>query len=292
MFSISQTSRGFFCLEWSSTENGPKVVSTNHIKVKKNFSNISLLEEIISNYNITIKNESNSLSVIVSSDEVIISSLDTSPGSEVLKTINWYESNIMGKEYCDKYYNFYYPMSCNDKLLIVSFPKIIKNNLLKSSSNLGFNLIYLSVDIFSTAMLVQNFYKKYIKDKYILWKVDNNNKHIIIVYKNELICSYTIVKKQSNKYVKSYGIGNDDDIKKSVDCVNCILVNKKKYNDIEKIFVYQTKEDKTVINNILNLKDDNVKPISIDDLLEHKTNNTNKNMQYVENGICFKGLDL
>ena len=40
MFSISQTSRGFFCLEWSSTENGPQIVSLNHLKIKNDFSDI------------------------------------------------------------------------------------------------------------------------------------------------------------------------------------------------------------------------------------------------------------
>ena len=291
MFSISQTSRGFFCLEWSSTENGPRVVSSSHLKIKKNFSNISLLEEIVSNYDISTKNESNSLSIIINSDEVIISSLDTFPDIKNLKIISWYESNIMGKNYCDKYYNYYYPMHSN-KLLIVSFPKNIKNNILQSSSNLGFNLIYLSVDIFSAAILVQNLYKQYLDNKYILWKIGKNNNHTLIVYREELICSYTILKKKSNKYIKSFGIGNDEEIEKSINCINSILVDKKIYTGIRNIFVYQTKDDKSIINNILNLKGEHIKLLSIDQLMKKNTKNTMKYMQYVENGICFKGLDL
>ena len=70
------------------------------------------------------------------------------------------------------------------------------------------------------------------------------------------------------------------------------MVDKKIYTGIRNIFVYQTKEDKSTINNILNLKGEHIKILSIDQLVEKSTNNTIKYMQYVENGICFKGLDL
>ena len=135
-------------------------------------------------------------------------------------------------------------------------------------------------------------YKQYLDNKYILWKVGKNNNHTLIVYRKELICSYTILKKKSNKYIKSFGIGNDEEIEKSVNCINSVLVDKKIYTGIRNIFVYQTKDDKSIINNILNLKGEHIKLLSIDQLMKKSTNNTMKYMQYVENGICFKGLDL
>jgi len=294
LFSISQTSRGFYCLQWSSTENGPKVVSSNHIKMKNNFSDLSLLKDIVSNYKISTKNESNSLSVIINSNNVLISSIETLSNQENNKMISWYESNIMGNEFCDKYYNYYYPMHSNknNKFLIVSFPKNIKNNLMQSSSDLGFNLIYLSIDVFSAAILVQHLHKKTLKNKYLLWKICKNNTHTLVLYKQELICSYVKIKKQANKYVKSFGIGGDNEINKLVDCVNNILIHKKSYEDIRNIYIYQTKENTSIINNILSLKNNNIEVLSLNKLVVNGANNKLKYMNYVENGICFKGLDL
>ena len=71
MFSISQTSRGFFCLEWSSTEDGPKIISLDHIRIKNNFLEKSTLKKIITNYNLSIKDESNSLAVTINIDNAL-----------------------------------------------------------------------------------------------------------------------------------------------------------------------------------------------------------------------------
>lgn len=290
MFSISQTSRGFFCLEWSSTENGPQIVSSNHLKIKNDFSDISLIKDIISNYKISTKDESNSLSVVVSSNNVIISSMEILP-DQANKIINWYEINIMGDRFCSKYDNYYYPMYNNNQLLIVSFPKKIKKNIITSSSNLGFNLVHLSVDIFSTAVFAQHLYRESITEEFVLWKICRNNMHKIVTYKNKLIHSYLEVRKQSDKYIKSFGIGDSNQIDKLISLVNNTLIDKKKYKELENIFIYQTKENKSIINNIINVNK-KIKILSLNSILQHSENNEFKYMSYVENGICFKGLDL
>ena len=290
MFSISQTSRGFFCLEWSSTENGPQIVSSNHLKIKNDFSDISLIKDIISNYKISTKEESNSLSVVVSSNNVIISSIDILP-DQANKIINWYEINIMGDSFCSKYDNYYYPMYNNNQLLIVSFPKKIKKNIIKSSSNLGFNLVHLSLDIFSTAIFTQHLYRESIDDGFVLWKICKNNMHKIVTYKNELIHSYVEIKKKSNKYIKSFGVGDSEQIDKLIDLVNNTLIGKKKYHDLKNIFIYQTKENKSIISDIINVNK-NIEILSLNSILPYKEDNKFKYMSYVENGICFKGLDL
>ena len=290
MFSISQTSRGFFCLEWSSTENGPQIVSLNHLKIKNDFSDISLIKDIISNYKISTKDESNSLSVTVSSNSVIISSILVLP-DEADKIINWYEINIMGDKFCSNYDNYYYPMYNSNQLLIVSFPKQIKENIITSSSNLGFNLVHLSLDIFSAAAFAKQLYKESFNEGIILWKLCKNNMHKIVTYKNKLIHSYLEVKKKSNKYIKSLGIGDSKQIDKLIDLVNSTLIDKKKYDDLSNIIIYQTKEDKSIIYDILKVNK-KIKILSFNSILAHKEDNQFKYINYLENGICFKGLDL
>ena len=138
--------------------------------------------------------------------------------------------------------------------MIVSFPKQIKKNIIKSSSNLGFNLVHLSLDIFSTAIFTQHLYKEFIDDEFILWKICKNNTHKIVTYKNELVHSYLEIKKKSNKYIKSFGAGDSNQIDKLIDLVNNSLINKKEYHDVANVFIYQTKENKSIIYDIINVK--------------------------------------
>jgi len=294
LFSISKTSRGFFCLEWSSTENGPQIINSDFINIKKDFYQRNLLKEITSEYNLTIKDESNSLSIILSNENVIISSIDTPDYDENNKMVEWYESNIMGNEFCNNYDNYYYPMAYkkNKKFLIVSVSKIIKKNIIESSNKLGFNLIYLSVDIFSSSILVQNIYKTFAEKEYIIWKLCNNNSHLVVLYKGDLIYSYVKIKKKSNKYIKDVSFGENDGINKSLECLNTILNMKKKYNKIDKIFIYQTKENTKDIKDILKLNYNNIQLLSLNNIVNNSNNNDLKYMNYVENGICFQGLDL
>ena len=292
MFSISQTSRGFFCLEWSPTETGPRIINNKHIKSSRSFSDKHTLSQIVSNYKLSIKDESNSLSVIINSDDVIISCMDTLSYRENNKMINWYESNIMGDSFCSNFYNYYFPMAYKNKkrFLIVSLPKSIRKNVIKSSSKLGFNLVYLSIDIFSSAVLVQNLYKPFVENEYLLWKICNNNHHTLIHYKENLIYSYVKIRKHSNQYIADYSIGDSHSIKKSVECLNAMLIDKKSYKNIDRIFIYQTKNDTKMIKNILDQNYKNLELLSLDKMIDNS--NSLKSMNYVENGICFQGLDL
>ena len=229
MFSISQTSSGFFCLEWSSTENGPLIDNLNHIKIKSSFKEDSMLEKIISSCPPSIKDESNSLSITLNSNDILISSIDVFHDKENDKIISWYESNIMGKDFCENYYNYYYPMFCNDtkRFLTVSLPKKIKQNILDSSKKLGFNLIYLSVDIFSAAILAQNIYKKETLGEYIIWKICENNSHVLALYDRDRIKAFIRLKKSSNEFVDSYSVGSKEDIDMVVQSINKILTYNK-----------------------------------------------------------------
>ena len=51
MLSISQTSTGFYCIEWSPTEEGPKILKSKFIKTSQKIDDKNLLKNIISSSN-------------------------------------------------------------------------------------------------------------------------------------------------------------------------------------------------------------------------------------------------
>jgi len=159
-----------FCLEWSSTENGPKIVNLSHLKSIKSFNNEEIISNIVSNFHFTIKNQSNSFSVTLDSESVLISSLNID-SKNINKSINWYENEIFGLDFLSNYYNYYYPLICNKECLLISIPKLHKDNIINSASNNNLNLIYLSIDIFSTSTLVKQLYIKNSQKDYIIWKI-------------------------------------------------------------------------------------------------------------------------
>ena len=292
MFSISQTSRGFFCLEWSSTEDGPKIVNLNHIKVQLDFNNKEVLTNIVNTFNPTIKSQSNSLSITISSNNVLISLLKINSDKNNNKIIKWYESKVMGKNFCDNYHNYYFPMDSDNNCLLVSLPKKYKENILNSSNRLGFNLIYLSVDIFSAAVLARQLYKKETKKEYLIWKVCNNNHHTLLYYNNDKIKLFIKLKSKLKELIPEIIIGSNKDAQTIKSLLSQILINSKSCNDFGNIFIYQTKENTDFIKKIINMNLNNIRLLDFNRLLIDDNKDKFKYISYVENGICFKGLDL
>ena len=146
-------------MEWSSTEDGPKIVNLTHLKSNKSFNDSGTISGIVNNFNFTIKDQSNSLSLTLDSDNLLISSLNID-SKNISKSIRWYESEILGEEFCNNYYNYYYPMLANDDCLLISLSKVFKDNIVNSSLKNNLNLIYLSVDIFSASTFVKQLYIK------------------------------------------------------------------------------------------------------------------------------------
>ena len=54
----------------------------------------------------------------------------------------------------------------------------------------------------------------------------------------------------------------------------------------------QTKENRSTLNEILKLEANSIKVLSLGKLIKNGLKNKLKYQNYVENGICFKGLDL
>ena len=279
-------------MEWSPTENGPKVINLNCIKIRTDFSNKKTLNNIITNINSNFKNQSNSLSVTINNDDVLISSIKINLLENNQKIIYWYESKVMGESFCDNYYNYYFPMESNNDCLLISLPKKIKDNILNSSKELGFNLVYLSVGIFSAAALAKQLYKEETKKEYLIWKICKNNHHLLVYYNNDKIKSFIKFKSNVKKIIPEVSIGSEEDLGKIKSIICNILLKNNINNKIENIFIYQTKENNDLIKKILKSNPNNINVLDFSKLIESNNKDTLKYISYAENGICFKGLDL
>ena len=278
-------------MEWSSTEDGPKIVNLNHLKDIKSFSSAKVFDNIINNFHFTIKNQSNSLSVTLDSESVLISSLNID-SKNISKSINWYENEILGLDFLSNYYNYYYPLIYDNQCLLISIPKVFKDNIANSALDNNLNLIYLSVDIFSTSTLVKQLYIKKSKEDYIVWKICNNNNHTLVVYNKDNIIFYAKLKKKENEFIVDFHIGGQNYLSEIVYLLNTTLIQNSNDVSMKNIFIYQTKENKDTLKKILDLKIDSIEVININLLITQQYKDIYKFMPYLENGISFKGLDL
>ncbi len=297
MLSISQTSRGFFFVEWISTEKGPKIVNLENIKLDIDFSNRNDLKNIIESYKSNDKSDSKSLSLVLNSKEILISKIELLDSKHKnVSLIKWHESKILGKEFCENYYNYYFPLVAVDQIhyyLSVHLSRKVKDNILLAASELGFQLRYLSVDIFSASIGARYIYSNNINDKYLIWKICNNNKHKLVLYNKNNMIAYTEIYKKNNRFKSHKYIGPIKYESLLINCITAILINKSNYDRFDNIFIYQTKQNISEINKIVNLNFKNITIISFNKMIDkNMDNNFFKYMPFVENGITFKGLDV
>ncbi len=294
MLSISQTSRGFFCIEWISTEKGPRIINSEYLNFNLNFKDENDLFNLFESFK--SKSKSKSLSIVLNSDQFLISKI------EVLKSetrnkeiINWHENNVLGNQFCKDHYNYYFPIFSDESYNYMSLylSKKVKNNILKASKKLGYDLRYLSVDIFSAAIGAKQIYFNQIKNEYIIWKICKGNKHKIVLYDLNKIKAYAELYKKNNKYEQRFFIGNKIYEELLVNCVNEILINKSNFHRFSNIYVYQTKQARNDLDRIIDMNFKNIKILSFNNLFAtYDDLDLLKYMPFVENGITFKGLDV
>ena len=296
MLSISQTSRGFFCIEWISTEQGPKIVSSEHLKLDIDFSNENDLETILKLYKSNVKSDSKSLSIILDANKLLISRIELLDSIDKSRDIiDWHESNILGKDFCDKNYNFYFPVYSNNshEYLSIYLPKKIKDNIVKSSLDLGYELRYLSIDIFSAAIGARQVFYNEISNEYLIWKICNKNLHRLVLYNKNKLNSYIEIIRKNNRFITKKYIGSKENEDLLTNCVNEILINKSNFHRFNNIYIYQTKQNKSDINRIIDLNFKNIKILNFNNMIDRtKEYNPLKYISFVENGIVFKGIDI
>ena len=125
MLSISQTNLGYYCFEWTATEQGPKIIQNKFIGVKKNLNEEKTFNQIIKIFSLKLKEESSSLTIVLNDNQVKISSFRIDKHINSSYYIKWYENNIFDTEYLKEYENYYYPLVSNNynNYLIVAIKK-------------------------------------------------------------------------------------------------------------------------------------------------------------------------
>lgn len=296
MLSISQTSRGFFCIEWISTEQGPRIINLEHLKSDIDFSNKNDLESILELYKSNVKSDSKSLSIILNSNKLLTSKIEVLDSLDRNNDIiDWHESNILGKEFCNNYYNYYFPVYSDNlyNYLCVYLPRKIKDNIINSSFRLGYEMRYLSIDIFSAALGARQVFYNEINSEYLIWKICNKNLHRLVLYNGNKLNAYIEIYKKNNQFISKKYIGSKENESLLINCVNEILINKSNFHRFNNIYVYQTKQNKSDINRIIDLNFKNIKILNFNKMIDStKEYNPLKYISYVENGIVFKGIDI
>tara|TARA_B110000263_G_scaffold247673_1_gene261012 strand:+ start:3549 stop:4439 length:891 start_codon:yes stop_codon:yes gene_type:complete len=296
LLSISQTSRGFFCIEWISTEQGPRIINLEHLKSDIDFSNKNDLESILELYKSNVKSDSKSLSIILNSNKLLTSKIEVLDSLDRNNDIiDWHESNILGKEFCNNYYNYYFPVYSDNlyNYLCVYLPRKIKDNIINSSFRLGYEMRYLSIDIFSAALGARQVFYNEINSEYLIWKICNKNLHRLVLYNGNKLNAYIEIYKKNNQFISKKYIGSKENESLLINCVNEILINKSNFHRFNNIYVYQTKQNKSDINRIIDLNFKNIKILNFNKMIDStKEYNPLKYISYVENGIVFKGIDI
>ena len=262
MFSISQTNLGYYCFEWTATEQGPKIIQNKFIGIKNNLDEEHTFNNIVEDFSPRLKEESNSLTVVLDYNQVNISSFKIDKHISSSYYINWYERNIFGAEYLEEYENFYYPLVSkkNNYYLIVSIKKNYKKVLCDVIKKTGFNLVCLSVNLFSAATITKQIYKIKNKEDFLIWKVDKNNHHFFTYYiANNLAAILKIKLKRNKKIDIIQKIGESIFVKKINTFVDEYVVNKNQYSLIKKIFIYHNKLDDKTISNFIDTEKCNIK---------------------------------
>tara|TARA_Y100000590_G_C15741951_1_gene1020579 strand:+ start:2856 stop:3788 length:933 start_codon:yes stop_codon:yes gene_type:complete len=296
LLAISQTSSGCYCIEWSSTENGPKIINHKHLSVSKGLEDKKTFDKLISSINPVLQlQESNSLSITLNSSQYILSQLKYDSRIDPQEFINWYEKNILSDAFMQIYDIYYYPLYKQETFLTLSIMKSLKRKIVKNSLDHGYELIYLSADIFSTATGVKQLFKLNDNDPFVIWKIDKNNSHCLIEYVGNEIKTYVKIKKVSNDFKVEYGVGYNDDIANIKSFLHSILIQKKNVEFDKSVFVYQTSKSIEKINQILALNKNIVKLVDLSTIYyqNQKKNKKISNMtQYSENGISLRGIDV
>ncbi len=294
MLSIAQTDNGYYCFEWTPTEKGPRIDNYSLIKDNNCCLNNDF-EKPISSFYKNNNQDVKSLAFILNSENVNINSITLEKSINLKDSIDWYESNILDENYLKSFELFYYPLKSkknSQDLLVISLSKKIKNKIISLSKKYSYKLIYISIDFFSAYITAKQFYKISNKNKCLIWKIKKNNYHCFTLYENDCFSSMVTAKCNRDKYMINKTVGNADSINVIEDFISQTLVQKDYCKRIDDVYVYQTKMNDTLIKSYVNNKKINVKLLDISKIFNFKNKNPYQLLQYVENGISLKGIDV
>ena len=174
-----------------------------------------------------------------------------------------------------------------------NYPIPGENPIVKSSTILGYDLRYLSIDIFSAAIGARQVFYNEINSEYLIWKICNKNLHRLVLYNGNKLNAYIEIYRKNSKFIPKQYVGSEENKTLLINCVNEILINKSNFHRFNNIYVYQTKQNRSDINRIIDLNFKNIKILNFNKMIDQtKEYNPLKYIPFVENGIVFKGIDI
>lgn len=295
MLSLAQSGNHVFCLEWTPSDTGPQILQNKKIKfnhTKSPFKNF--LDYTFKNISKNSLNTSDSITVSLDINNVLVTSFNFDSNIEINEYVNWYKHKILNPYIVQNFDIYFYPLNNDENsIMVICINKKIKINIIESCEKHKFNLNHLTIDIFSAASAINMYKKKNIKN-YLLWKINKNNYHYGLYYENNDLKHFIKIKK-TNKIECVESIGDKSIKKELLQCFESILFkNKIKKTSIDKIFVYQSKISCELLKKISKINKITIMDVG---LKVFKKKSNKKDIQYNllgfnENCNSLRGIDV
>ena len=242
MLSLAQSADYLFCLEWTPSDTGPKVLQYKKIKFNpsqksyRNFLDTSLID-----FKKSSINPSNSMSLSIDIDNVLLTSFNYDLNIDLEDYTKWYENNVLNPHIVENFDIYYYPLNNKENsMMVVCINKKLKANIIASCKKHKYDLVHLTFDIFSAGIAAKIYRRKNIRN-YLIWKIGKNNYHYGLFYENDDLKHFIKVKKR-NKIECIQSIGDNFLKIKLIKMFESAILGKKlEANFSDKIFLYQSK---------------------------------------------------
>ena len=174
MLSLAQSANYLFCLEWTSSDTGPKVLQ--YKKIKFNTSQESyknFLDTCLINFKKSSINQSNSISLSIDIDNLFLTSFNYDLNIDIVDYTKWYETNILNPYIVKNFDIYYYPLNNKENsMMVVCINKTLKANIIASCKKHKYELVHLTSDIFSAGIAARVYRKNNIKN--YIFEFDEN----------------------------------------------------------------------------------------------------------------------
>ena len=291
MLSLAQSSNCLFCLEWTSSDTGPKVLKYKKIKVNASQESYrNFLDDILINFKKSSMNSSSSISLSIDINNILLTSFNYDPSINLEDYIKWYQDNILNPYILKNFDIYYYPLNnVENSIMVICINKKIKANIFASCKKHNYDLVHLTLDVFSAGIAVKNYRKKNIKN-YIMWKIDKNNYHYGLYYELDNLKHFIKIRK-TNKIECIQSIG-DKILKTNLMNMfeSALLKNKLEAHFVDKIFLYQSKTSFELLK-ILS-KENKIHIMDIGSKLLNKKDSHYSLLGYNENINSLRGIDV
>ena len=242
MLSLAQSADYLFCLEWTPSDTGPKVLQYKKIKFNpsqksyKHFLDASLID-----FKKSSINPSNSMSLSIDIDNVLLTSFNYDLNIDLEDYTKWYEDNVLNPHIVNNFDIYYYPLNNKENsMMVVCINKKLKANIIASCKKHKYDLVHLTFDIFSAGIAAKVYRKENVRN-YLIWKIGKNNYHYGLFYENDDLKHFIKVKKR-NKIECIQSIGDNFLKIKLIKMFESAILGKKlEANFLDKIFLYQSK---------------------------------------------------